>query len=245
MTDGVAVTPGVGATIATDEIAGLGHVQYVKIGLGNDGELSPLLRGQLSLAQSISIGLASDHPALSVEGTVTVSGITVVSGAVSITGTATVAGAVTVTSGSVAITSSALPTNAVQETGGILQKLYLESREFFAEVLEDLNALQEPADRAVVWTVPQPTTMRPVQTVITSSTSAQLALGARRERKGATFYNNSTAVCYLLLGTGLSASFFTVAMAAGSYYELPYGYAGPVEVGWVSANGNMQITEIF
>lgn len=60
MADNVAVTPGTGATIATDDVAGV-QFQKVKIDLGGDGATSPLVRGQQAAASSLPVVLASDQ----------------------------------------------------------------------------------------------------------------------------------------------------------------------------------------
>lgn len=65
MVDNVAVTPGTGATIATDDVAGV-QFQKVKVDLGGDGASSPLVRGQQSAANSLPVTLPSDQGALAV-----------------------------------------------------------------------------------------------------------------------------------------------------------------------------------
>ena len=60
MADNVAITPGSGATIATDDVGGAQY-QRIKLDLGGDGASSPLLRGQQTKANSLPVVLASDH----------------------------------------------------------------------------------------------------------------------------------------------------------------------------------------
>ena len=57
MADNVAVTPGSGATIATDDVGGAQY-QRVKLDLGADGSGSPLVRGQQTQANSLPVTLA-------------------------------------------------------------------------------------------------------------------------------------------------------------------------------------------
>ena len=87
----------------------------------------------------------------------------------------------------------------------------------------------------------------PISSVVTSVASAgsdtQL-LAVNTSRKMATFYNNSTSVAFLKLGTGASSSSFTIKLAAGSYYELPISYTGAIHAIWETENGDMQITEL-
>jgi carbon monoxide dehydrogenase subunit G len=83
-----------------------------------------------------------------------------------------------------------------------------------------------------------------VTSVAGSASSVQL-LASTAGRRGAYFYNDSTAIAYVKLGTTASTSSFTVAMAANSFYELPYPcYTGRIDCIWASAAGNMRITEI-
>jgi len=95
------------------------------------------------------------------------------------------------------------------------------------------------------WLVAQQTySTSSVTSVAGSATSVQL-LASTSGRKAAYFYNDSGAICYLKLGTTASTSSFTVAMAANSFYELPYpSYTGRIDAIWASATGNIRITEI-
>lgn len=58
-----------------------------------------------------------------------------------------------------------------------------------------------------------------------------------------TVYNASTQVLYLKLGSGASASSYTVAIAASGYYEVPPEYVGVITGLWGSANGFAYVTE--
>ena len=83
-----------------------------------------------------------------------------------------------------------------------------------------------------------------VASVSSSATSVTL-LASNAARKGASFYNNSTKVLYLKLGATATASDFTVAMAASSYYELPQPvYTGVIDGIWASANGAVLVTSV-
>jgi hypothetical protein len=83
-----------------------------------------------------------------------------------------------------------------------------------------------------------------VTQVASSATSVQL-LASTAGRKGAYFFNDSTQIAYIKLGTTSATNSYTVKMAAGSFYELPYPcYTGRIDCIWASANGVMAITEI-
>jgi len=70
MTDNVDVTPGSGATIATDDVSGV-QFQKVKLDMGADGASSPLGVGQQAKAASLPVAIASDDVTLALFGPVT------------------------------------------------------------------------------------------------------------------------------------------------------------------------------
>lgn len=89
----------------------------------------------------------------------------------------------------------------------------------------------------------QPSTA--TQTSVAAATSSTALLSANAARLGATVYNDSTAILYVLLGSGTaSTSAYTVQVAAGGYYEVPYGYTGAIKGIWASATGNARLTEL-
>jgi hypothetical protein len=80
-----------------------------------------------------------------------------------------------------------------------------------------------------------------VASTITTNTTI---LAANAARFGASIYNESTAVLFLLLGAGTeSATVYTLQMAAGSYYETPFGFTGIIKGHWATANGSARIVE--
>lgn len=83
-----------------------------------------------------------------------------------------------------------------------------------------------------------------VTSVGDSATSVTL-LAAQASRKGATFYNDSTAILYIKCGATASTSSYTTQLAAsGGYWELPALYVGVVDGIWASdAGGNVRVTE--
>ncbi len=83
------------------------------------------------------------------------------------------------------------------------------------------------------------------QTSVTSSATNVTVLAANANRLGATVHNDSTQVVYLLLGSGTASSTnFTVKMASGGYYEIPFLFSGAIKGIWASANGFARVTEI-
>lgn len=84
-----------------------------------------------------------------------------------------------------------------------------------------------------------------VQTSVASSGSSVTILASNGSRLGATVYNDSTQILYLLLGTGpASTSVYTLQIGAGGYYEVPFNFTGQLTGIWASANGNARVTEL-
>lgn len=98
-------------------------------------------------------------------------------------------------------------------------------------------------DSAGTVSVVQKTGTATLTNVASSATNVTL-LAANTARKGATLYNDSTQVCYVKFGATASSTSFTVPLATNTYYEVPGGYTGILDGIWVSANGNMRVTEL-
>lgn len=84
-----------------------------------------------------------------------------------------------------------------------------------------------------------------VKTAVAASTSSVVVLAPNSNRVSATFYNDSTAICYLDLtgGTASSTSYSVQVAANGGYYELSAPYQGQISAVWAAANGNLMVTE--
>lgn len=81
-------------------------------------------------------------------------------------------------------------------------------------------------------------------TSVTSAAADTTILAANNNRMGAAIFNDSTADLFLLLATGAASSTnFTVKLAAGAYYEVPFSYHGVIKGRWASANGFARVTE--
>lgn len=81
-------------------------------------------------------------------------------------------------------------------------------------------------------------------TRVTASATSVSLLAANTSRKGAIFYNESTAILYLKYGTTASNTSYTVQIAAGGYFELPSPVRqGAIDGIWSAANGAVMITE--
>jgi hypothetical protein len=98
-------------------------------------------------------------------------------------------------------------------------------------------------DDSLVTSIAAPTTG--TQTIVASSATDVTILASNASRKGAYIYNDSTAVLYLLVGSGTSSTtVFTQKMAAGDAFNLlPGSYTGVIKGIWASATGNARVTE--
>lgn len=82
-------------------------------------------------------------------------------------------------------------------------------------------------------------------TNVAASASSVTVLASSATRRGASFYNDSTAACYLKMGITASTSSFTVKILGGGFYEIPQPcYTGRLDAIWDSATGNMRVTEL-
>lgn len=81
-------------------------------------------------------------------------------------------------------------------------------------------------------------------TSVASSATTVTLLAANGLRRGATIWNNSTAVLYVNFGATASATACVVKMVADAYYEVPYGYTGAISGIWASANGFARVVEV-
>lgn len=78
----------------------------------------------------------------------------------------------------------------------------------------------------------------------TATAGGTVLLPANAARIGFSVWNDSTQILYLLLGDGTpSSTVYSLAMAAGSYFEDPYRYVSAVKGIWASVNGSARIME--
>lgn len=81
-------------------------------------------------------------------------------------------------------------------------------------------------------------------TNVNDTASSTTLLAANTARKGATIWNDSTAILYLKLGATASTTSFTVKLNQDDYYEVPFGYTGIIDGIWASdASGAARIVE--
>jgi hypothetical protein len=83
------------------------------------------------------------------------------------------------------------------------------------------------------------------QSSVSDTATSTTILAANPNRQGATIYNDSTSILYLLLATGTaSATNMSVPLAPADYYEVPTVYTGIIVGIWsADASGAARVTE--
>ena len=83
------------------------------------------------------------------------------------------------------------------------------------------------------------------KTSVAAAAANTLVLAFNAARLGATVVNESASPLYLTLGsTAASATSYTKLLGTNEYYEVPFGFIGPVRGFWSSATGSARVTEI-
>ena len=175
--------------------------------------------GQKAMAGSAPVTIASDQSAIpaSQSGTWNINNI---SGTVSLpTGAAT--------DSTLSTMSGKLPATLGQKTS---------SNSMAVVIASDQSAV----------TVSEVTSGTSTITSVSGAVTSTQLLASNTSRKNAAFYNDSTAILYLKLGTTASTTSYTVQIPASGYYELPVGkiYTGEIDGIWSGAVGAVRITEL-
>lgn len=85
-----------------------------------------------------------------------------------------------------------------------------------------------------------------LQTSVASSSSSVSLIAANKQRKSILIQNTSTAILYVLFGTGTATATtaHSLQMAANTYILIE-GYTGALSGIWASANGQANLTEFL
>ena len=259
MADNVAITPGAGATIATDDVAGVQY-QRAKLAFGADGAATDVNTGA-------GLPVSDAGGSLTVDGSVTVSGtVTANAGtgtlAVSAAALPLPSGAATAAKQPALGTAGAASTDVITVQGiasGVAQAV-----SGTVAATQSGTWTVQPGNTAntTAWKVDGSAVTQPVSgsvtanpgTVSTASVPAQVAgsatsvtlLASNGSRKGAIFVNDSTAILYVKFGTTASTTSYTYKLAAGDTLEIPTRpvYTGRIDGIWASATGAAAITEL-
>lgn len=93
-------------------------------------------------------------------------------------------------------------------------------------------------------TISFPTSTSVTRSIVSASTTFVPLLTLNSARKGVTIWNNSSANLYIELGTSaVTTTSFSVKVGADGYYELPFGYIGPINGIWDGSTGSALVRE--
>lgn len=135
--------------------------------------------------------------------------------------------------------------NATNSTGtgitaaGVLAQLDDTSPTTITE--NQFGNLRLSADRSLLVTN---RALTPTQTSVSVTNTSTSILVANNSRKGATIFNEGSAICYLKLGATASTTSYSVQMASLGYYEVPFGYVGAIDGITSASTAQLRITEI-
>lgn len=105
---------------------------------------------------------------------------------------------------------------------------------------------QKALNTAILSNVPVTGPSTSTLTSVASSITSVSLLAANVNRKGASFYNDSTKNAFIALASTASTTLFTIFVPAGSFYELTSpSYTGAVSAIWSTAQGFMRVTELL
>ena len=107
----------------------------------------------------------------------------------------------------------------------------------------DAVAIRATADR-ILRVVSQQRSSTSTKANVAGSASSVTILAANTARRGASIWNDSSAILYLdLTGGTASATSCSVKLIADAFYEVPFGYTGLITGIWASATGSARVTE--
>jgi len=84
----------------------------------------------------------------------------------------------------------------------------------------------------------------PSQTSPSVTNASTSILASNANRLGATIYNEGAAICYTKLGATASVTSYTLQIAVGGYYELPFAYTGAVDGITSAGTAQLRVTEL-
>jgi hypothetical protein len=84
----------------------------------------------------------------------------------------------------------------------------------------------------------------PAQTSVSVTSASTIILAANANRLGATIYNESGAICFVKLGTTASLTSYSIQIAIGGYYEVPFNYTGGIDGITAVITSVLRVTEL-
>lgn len=84
----------------------------------------------------------------------------------------------------------------------------------------------------------------PTQSTASVGVASTSILASNANRLGATIWNEAGVACLTKLGATASATSYSVSIAVGGYYEIPFGYTGAVDGITASSTATLRVTEL-
>jgi len=215
--------------------AGTGHLQILShLMLYNGAGSWDRARGDISNGLDVDVTRVS--------GTVNITGSTTLVGVSAITGNTTIVGTVAITGSTTLVGVSAITGNTtIVGTVNVTGSTVVVGTASITGNTSVINTVTVTGTTVNIFErVATPSISR-----VTASTASTQLLASTAGRKGAYFYNDSTASMYLKFGTTASTTSFTVLMRPNDFFELPLPtYTGVIHGIWDATNGAAQVTEV-
>ena len=84
----------------------------------------------------------------------------------------------------------------------------------------------------------------PSNSSVSVTTSNTTVSSSNTNQKGLTIYNESGAIAYIKLGSTASTSSYSIQIAIGGYYEVPFGYTGNIDGITSSGTAILRVTSL-
>jgi hypothetical protein len=113
-------------------------------------------------------------------------------------------------------------------------------------VIEDATTRGQRAavDAGGALSVKEKKAATPSQSSVSVTSGSTSILASNANRLGATIYNEGSAICYMKLGSTASTTSYTLQIASGGYYEIPFGYTGAIDGITSSGTAQLRVTEL-
>ena len=102
----------------------------------------------------------------------------------------------------------------------------------------------QPVSIAATVAVKEVRSATPAQSSPSVTNASTSILASNANRLGATIYNEGSAICYMKLGATASTTSYTLQIAVGGYYEIPFAYTGAIDGITSSGTAQLRVTEI-
>ena len=101
-----------------------------------------------------------------------------------------------------------------------------------------------PVSIAATVTTKETRSATPSQTSPSVTTASTSILASNANRLGATIYNDAGSTCFVKLGATASATSYSVQVAVGGYYEVPFQYTWAIDGIVSSGTATLRVTEL-